>query len=384
MYNGIIIHYNEIAIKGKNRHFFENTLLNNIKSVLKDYKVYKKYGYILVTFKDSPKINELIELLECIPGIENFSFIKRFALNFEILKKETVSFLKNTSFKTFKVEAKRSNKNFKIKSPQINALLGEEVINILKKKVDVKNPDLILFVEVKDDSIIIYYEKIKGVGGLPVGSGGKVISSLSGGIDSPVSSYLFMKRGFKVIFVHIYNNTLVKEEIKEKIKDLVFQLNKFQPKSKLYMVPFSQIQKQIIANIHSDYRMIIYRRYMFKIISDIAKKEDCKAIITGDNIGQVASQTIENITSIYSASSLPVFSPVIAFDKNEIISIAKKIKTYDISIKPYPDCCSYMLSKHPKIKTSQKEINLLEKNLKISKKLISDAIKNSEIIELSY
>jgi tRNA uracil 4-sulfurtransferase len=382
MYNGIIIHYNEIAIKGKNRYFFENTLLNNIKTSLKEYKVYKKYGYLLITFKDivPSQEKELTSLLECIPGIENFSFIKRCALDFNLLKKEVISFLKAISFKTFKVEAKRSNKNFKIKSPEINASLGEEIINNLKKEVDVKSPDLILYVEVKDDSIIIYSEKIKGVGGLPVGSGGKVISSLSGGIDSPVAAYLFMKRGFKVVFVHIYNNTLVKQEIKEKIKELTVALNKFQPKSTLYMVPFSEIQKQIIANIHSDYRMIIYRRYMFRIISQIAEKENCKAIITGDNIGQVASQTIENITSIYSASLLPVFSPVIAFNKNEIISIAKKINTYDISIKPYPDCCSYMLSKHPKIKTNIEEINLLEKEIKFSKKLISNAIKNAEII----
>jgi len=202
---------------------------------------------------------------------------------------------------------------------------------------------------------------------------------MSGGIDSPVSAYMFMKRGCPVTFVHIYNNTLVKEQIKDKLKSLVKILSKYQPKSKLYMVPFSDIQAQIIANVRSDYRMIVYRRYMLKIITEIAKTEHAKAIITGDNIGQVASQTLENITSIYNATSLPIFSPLIAFDKNEIISIAQKIGTFETSIIPYPDCCSYMLSKHPKTKTNIQEILDVEENMENEEEMISSAIEKSEI-----
>jgi tRNA uracil 4-sulfurtransferase len=383
MYDGIIIHYNEIAIKGQNRSFFENKLISNINQVLNQkYKFSKKYGLIYI---DTPKIKEteiddISKLLECIPGIAHFSFVKRSILDIEQIKLTSCSFLNNFKFNTFKVETKRSNKQFELKSPEINKIVGESIIINLDKKVDIKEPDLVLFIEIIENQAYFFIKKIKGVGGLPIGSGGKVVCSLSGGIDSPVSAYLFMRRGFSVQFVHIYNNTLVKKEIVKKIKELVSILNKFQIKSKLYIVPFSEIQKQIIANVHSDYRMIIYRRYMFKIIEKIAIKENAKAIITGDNIAQVASQTIENLTTIYSSVKLPIFSPLIAFDKKEIISIAKKIDTYNTSIIPYPDCCSYMISKHPKTKTNIEEVLLVEKNIEDAEKLISSAIDNSEII----
>jgi len=382
MYNGIIIHYNEIAIKGKNRVSFEHRLISNIDFALdKKYDVKRFYGVIYVSLKDpiSQEVLFLKEKLSLIPGISNFSFVVTSSLDIEDVKEKTLNFLKHIDFSDFKVDSKRSNKSYKYKSPEINVIVGEAIINGLNKKVNILNPEKTVFIEVIENQIHIFIEKFKGVGGLPVGVGAKVICSLSGGIDSPVAAYLFMKRGSPVTFVHIYNNTLVKSQILDKIKSLVKILSKFQQKSKLYIVPFSDIQKNIVANVHSDYRMIVYRRYMLKIISDIALKENGKAIITGDNIGQVASQTLENMTSIYSATTYPIFSPVITFDKNEIISLAKKIDTYKTSIIPYPDCCSFMLSKHPKTKTTIQEILDIEKNISNEKKLISSAIGKAEV-----
>jgi len=383
MYNSIIIHYNEIAIKGKNRIFFEKKLISNIyASINKKHKITRHYGFILIDINNPTleEINTLEQKLTKIPGIANFSFAFKSPLDFEILKKNTVSFLENYTFDSFKVDAKRSNKQFFLTSPQINVSLGEVIYTSLNKKVDIKNPELTLFVEVSLKEIFIFTSRTPGLGGLPVGVSANVICSLSGGIDSPVAAFLFMKRGAKVIFVHIYNNTLVKKEILDKIKNLVNTLNQFQGNSKLYVVPFSNIQKHIIANIDSDYRMIIYRRFMFKIIDEISKKENAKAVITGDNIGQVASQTIENMTTIYSATKLPIFSPLIAFDKNEIITIAKKIDTYKTSIIPYPDCCSYMLSKHPKTRSTLDEILEMEKKIENEEELINNAISSSDII----
>ncbi len=383
MYDGIIIHYNEIAIKGNNRVFFENKLITHINNSLnKKYKIIRKYGLIYIFFEKKITEQQLLlikENLQKIPGIAHFSLVKNSTLEINDVKKTSIELLNNFNFNSFKVDAKRSNKNYKYTSPQINVLLGEEIITKLNKKVDVKNPELVLYVEVIEKEIFLFIEKIKGLGGLPIGSGSKVICSLSGGIDSPVSAYLFMKRGCPVTFVHIYNNTLVKKQILEKIKKIVKELSKYQINTKLYIIPFSNIQKEIISNVHSSYRMIIYRRYMFKILNEIAKKEKTTAIITGDNVGQVASQTIENISAIYKASELPVLSPLITFDKNEIILIAKKINTFQISIEPYPDCCSYMISKHPKTKTEIKEIVDIEKNILKEKDLILQAISLSEI-----
>ncbi len=382
MYNGIIIHYNEIAIKGANRVFFEKKLITNITFALGNkYRISRRYGFFYIPLS-SPSIEEisfLKKVLSITPGIANFSFVNSTSHDLEAIKEEAYNLLKEVKFNSFKVDTRRSYKQFPLKSPQVNALLGEKIAISLKKKVKIKDPDLVLMVEISEKEVSLFLERIPGVDGLPVGVSAKVICSLSGGIDSPIAAYLFMKRGCLVTFVHIYNNTLVKDQILEKIKKLVESLKIFQFKTKLYVVPFSDIQKNIVANVSSDYRMIIYRRYMFKIIEQIAKKEDAKAIVTGDCIGQVASQTIENLTSIYSATTLPTFSPLIAFDKQQIIKIAKEIGTYETSILPYPDCCSFMISKHPKTKTLLSDILKIEENIDTEKQLIIDAIKKADV-----
>lgn len=384
MYQGILIHYSEIAIKGRNRMLFEKKLVENINLMLgKKYVVKREHGYIFIPFEESLSLNSqnhLKETLKNIPGIAHFSFVVVCEKSLEAIKLKSKQLLENEKFTSFKVATKRSDKSFSFKSPQINALIGEHILLFLKnKKVDVFSPDLVVFIEICEKQTFIFINKEKGVGGLPVGVSGKVLCSLSGGIDSCVAGYLMFKRGCSVSFVHVYNNTLTKEHTLNKIKTLVKILNKFQTNIKLYVVPFSNLQAHIVSYIPEEYRMIVYRRFMLRIISQIAKKEKAKAIVTGDSVGQVASQTLENLNVIYSASKLLVLPPLLGFHKNEIISLAKQIGTYETSIIPYPDCCCHLVSKHPKTKSLLKDVLFLEEKLSSQQEFIEQAVASCDI-----
>jgi len=386
MFDCVIIHYNEIAIKGNNRILFERKLVDNIKLSLKGIGLapIRKYGYIIIDLKGKD-YQPVKEILQRIPGIAFFFLGKVAKLEIEDIKEKALALANDSFFSTFKINAKRSNKKFSFKSNEINATVGEYILETLNKKVDVHKPDLTIFIEVTDDKTYVHSEKILGIGGLPVNERNIVISSLSGGFDSPVASYLMMKRGCSVIFVHIYNNSLVKKAVLEKIQLLVNELTKFQLTSKLYVVPFAEVQKEIIANVPSTHRMIIYRRYMFKIINEIALREYAKAVITGDSVGQVASQTLENIQCIYQASNIPILTPLIGLNKDEIIDIAKKINTFEFSKIPYPDCCSFMNSDHPITKGIIEKIDVMEKEIKDKEeKLINDAINKADIFEYTF
>lgn len=359
----ILIHYGEIGIKGKNRAVFENCLIRNVSKALRGYakKIRREYGRIIV-FEENGK-EEIKRRLEKIPGIENFSFVHETKLDIEDIKRRALEVAKEEKFTTFKILTKRANKDFPYSSMQVNEILGEEIRKKLHKKVDLRNAELTIFIEIGSKNAYIYTEKCEGIGGLPVGVEGKVISLLSGGIDSPVASWLMMKRGCNVIFVHFYNEKLVAKP--NKAEEIVKKLNESQLESIAYYIPFADLQYEIIKEVPAKYRMIVYRRFMAKIANEIASIEKAKAIVTGDSLGQVASQTLENLLCIYDASSLPVLSPLIGFDKKEIIEMAKKIGTYEISIKPYEDCCSFMVAKHPATKANVEEIREMESRIKI-------------------
>ena len=370
-YTHIIIHYDEITLKGGNRPFFERVLMNNIKEFIKDIKhnnIYKEGGKIMVEVNKDINLEEIKEILKNIPGISNFYFAVSEEKDLEKINKKTVELLKNylqtENEKTFKIEARRADKKFRLKSPEINVKVGEYVLENTKLKVDVHNPDLEVVVDVGNKNCFIYFEKTNGIGGLPVGTTGNLISLISGGIDSPVASYMMMKRGAKIIFAHFKNKT-INSIGDDKIENLVKKLSHFQGKSKLYIIPFEEFQKEIIAKIPSKNRMIIYRRIMFRLAEMIAKKENAKGFVTGDSLSQVASQTLENINVIYNAADYPVFSPLIGMNKQEIIDLAIKIKTYETSILPYQDCCSFLIAKHPETKARLDEILKQEENLEI-------------------
>ncbi len=380
----LVIHYSEIGIKGKNRDFFEKKLMDNLRKSLgnKVKRVYKRYGRIICELNEKTNKNDvgntnqekIKEILELFPGVSSFSFATQVKLDIKNIEEKALGLLKEEEFKTFLIETKRSNKQFPLKSPEINKQIGAYLEENLKKEVDFKNPDIKLYIEIGEKEVFIYTEKHKGIGGLPTGTSGKMISSLSGGIDSPVASFLLMKRGCKVVFVHIHNQNQTSEAVLTKLENLVKQLTKFQLDSKLYVVPFEKIQKEIILKVPSKSRMIIYRRFMTRIINEIAKKEKAKGIITGDSVGQVASQTLENINCIYKVSGLPILSPLIGMNKEEIVTIAKKIGTYEISIVPYPDCCSFMIAQHPETKGKLSEIEKIEENIENSEELIGESV----------
>jgi len=372
MYTHIIIHYDEIALKGGNRPFFERVLMSNIKKFLKDIKynkIYKEEGKIILDLDEKTDFKKTREILKNIPGISNFCFAISAKKNIEVINKKTIEaiklYLKKNKAKTFKIEARRTDKKFELKSPEINYKVGEYVSENTNLKVDVHNPDMEIVVDVGSKECFIYFEKNKGVGGLPVGTAGKLISLISGGIDSPAASFMMMRRGAKIVFVHFKNRTISSGAGGDKIEKLVETLSRFQGKSKLYIVPFEEFQKEIIAKIPAKNRMIIYRRVMFKLSEIIAGKENAKGFITGDSLSQVASQTIDNINVIYKAANLPVFAPLIGISKQETIDLAKQISTYETSIIPYQDCCSFLIAKHPETRANFDEIIKQENNLEI-------------------
>jgi tRNA uracil 4-sulfurtransferase len=377
----LIIHYNEIAIKGKNRPTFEQALVRNIKHSLQNQvpEVKKVYGKIIATLSPNHDKDAIASALKKTPGIAYFAFSNSAPLDINKIQSKILSLLESKTFNSFKLSTKRSNKKFPQTSNEINNLLGQTIKDTLNKPVDLTNPDLELFLEISDKESHFYTEKYPGLGGLPTNTTGTLLSSLSGGIDSPVASYQMMKRGAKIIFAHIYNKTINSPATLNKIKSLVKTLSQFQNESKLYIIPFEEIQKAIIANIPSDFRMIIYRRFMNRLLNSIAQKENAKAIITGDNLGQVASQTPENLICIHDSSKLPIFSPLIGHNKQEIINIAKEIQTYETSILPHEDCCSYMIAKSPATKASLNKIIFHEKKIQNQEELIAKAINNSEL-----
>jgi len=365
--------------------------MKNVEEMLEKInyrKIYKDSGKIVIDINKNTEALKIKKILKNIPGISNFMFAVSCEKDIEKIKEKTIEFIKlseeNQKRKTFKIEARRADKKFKLKSPEINYTIGEYVLENTELKVDVHNPDMEVVVDIGSKNCFIYSEKIKGVGGLPTGTAGKLVSLISGGIDSPVASFMMMRRGAKIVFVHFKNKTISSGAGDDKIKKLIEMLSHFQGKSKLYIVPFEEFQKEIIAKIPSKNRMIIYRRIMFRLAEIIAKKENAKGFVTGDSLSQVASQTIDNINVIYDAANLPVLAPLIGINKQETIDLSKQINTYETSIIPYQDCCSFLIAKHPETRAKLNEIVEQEKNLEIDRIIKKNITKIKPISALSF
>ncbi len=369
----VVCHYGEIALKGKNKPLFIKRLVLNIREALSSSKIYSPHGRIVVFSED----RDLEEKVKKIPGIDYFFLAEITSSSIEDIKEKVVALLQDKKFNTFRVTVKRADKNFPFPSPEISKILGEEIIKKTNKRVDLFSPDINCFIEISKKEIYIYFEKIKGVGGIPVLSSGKAVTLLSGGIDSPVASFYMMKRGVKSIFLHFHAYPSTSKESISKVERIVEKLSAFQGKSILYLVPFDEIQKEIMLNCKEDYRVLLYRRFMMKIAEEIARKEKAKAIVTGESLGQVASQTIENITVTGSVVSFPVFRPLIGLNKREIIDEAGKIGTYNISILPEEDCCVRFLPKNPETKGRISKI-IKEEDLLHVKELIKEALEKTE------
>lgn len=381
-FDSVIVHYAEIGLKGKNRVYFENLLMKNIGFKLGRLagSIIRESGQITLNLSKKADISEIKDILSRIPGIAYFSLAKRCNLDFEAIKEAVLEFLKDKDFETFKVDAERRDKGVKPDSMELNCLLGEKIIKKYNKKVRMSVPNILLKIERTSKYAYISSEKIEGVGGLPTNQKQKVIALLSGGFDSPVASFLMMKRGCEVILVHFQNQNQMAHSVQDKIEELAGQLSKYQINTKLYIIHFARIQKQIIALVHSTMRMLVYRRFMIKIASRIAKLEKAAFLVVGDSLSQVASQTLQNLEATYKESEKCIFSPLIGMDKKDIIAITRKIGTYDISALPYGDCCSYFLPKHPELKSSAGILKKIESGFDINP-LVEEAVKKARIKE---
>ncbi|HEY8443812.1 MAG TPA: tRNA uracil 4-sulfurtransferase ThiI [Clostridia bacterium] len=376
----IIIRYGEIYLKGDNRSYFERLLAENIKYSLREYKYNLKIlrgRYIITDFDDE---NGIITKLSKVFGIHSFSVGFRIPSDLDNIKQTALKVIKDS--KTFKVETNRADKRFPLNSQQISAEVGGFILNSnTDLKVDLHNPDFTVFIDLREDgSAFIYSDIIHGQGGLPVGCSGKGMLMLSGGIDSPVAGYMMAKRGLKICGAHFFSFPYTSELAKDKVIQLAKILSEYNNGFDLYIVPFTKIQEKI-SSLNTTYTVILMRRYMMRIANLLAQKHDCKAIITGESLGQVASQTIDSLNATNKISDLPVFRPLIGMDKSEIINISQKIDAYNISILPYDDCCTIFVPKHPVTKPSISSIEKLEKILSIDD-LVQEAVDNTELIRL--
>ena len=379
--NFVICHYSEIALKGGNRSFFERKLVENIKKSINSefvLDIKKMSGRILIVLSDSAIKSEIEESLKRVFGISNFLFCIKTKSTIEDISRELTLILEKEKFKTFRITTKRSEKNTPNTSQQINEQVGANIFNHFKDiSVNLENPDINCFVEIVEGSAYISIKKIQGLNGLPVGTGGKVVLMLSGGIDSPVAGFMAMSRGLNIILVHFHTYPETSQNSIEKVKEISKILSKYQPRTKLYLVPFAKIQKQIFLSINPKLRVIFYRRLMFKIAQEIAKKEKALGIVTGESIGQVASQTLENINATQNGIAMPIIRPLICYHKDDIIEKARQIKTFDISILPHDDCCSRFLPKHPEIRAKIEDVLAEEKKLNIDL-MIKEALNEIE------
>jgi thiamine biosynthesis protein ThiI len=356
----ILIHFGELALKGKNRSSFERQMAANLRRLLKPKKVFRQHGRMLLDMEEVTE--EKLALLALIPGVRNFApvYVAETDLDSirEVAKQAVIETFGDVTGRPFRLKARRSDKRFPLTSPEINLEVGGYLKNELNLEVNLDNPEITVHVEVTPDEVYIYTDKRNGIGGLPVGSSGRGVVLFSGGIDSPVAAYTMMKRGMEVVLVHLYNSTINRDF--SKIRDLAKQLSKYQGRTQLIMIDLEEFQRHAIAMVPDRYRMIIYKRQMIRSAGLVAEEVKAHALVTGDSLGQVASQTLENIHAIYDVSPLPLLSPLIGFDKEEIIQLARKIGTYEISIEEYCDICSYLIAKHPETRGRKDEVARLE------------------------
>ena len=384
----ILIKLGEIVLKGLNRKNFEDALMRNLKRRLAkigDFHVQIAQSTISISpVHDDTDFDEVEDCVSKVFGIAAFSRACVTEKDIDKIKQAAVEYLADTfdTPKTFKVEAKRSDKKFPYKSPEICEEVGGYLSdNFPNISVDVHNPDVTVTVEIRDFGAYIRAGLIRGAGGIPVGTGGKACVLISGGIDSPVASYMMAKRGLELTAVHFASPPYTSIRAEEKVVELLQRVAKYSGRMKMFTVPFTEIQEQIREKCKEDYFTIIMRRFMMEIAEEIARKNGCHALITGESLGQVASQTLNAIECTDNACNMPVFRPLIGMDKEEIISISRKIDTFEVSIQPYEDCCTVFTPKHPKTKPVLSEV-IAEQNKLDCKGLIQRAVEGVKLTNI--
>ncbi len=381
----ILVKYGEMALKGLNKSTFENVLVKNIKRRIKSlgrFEITRAQSTIYIKpLEDCADVNEAVERLKKVFGIAALCKAAVCEKTFDSIKDTALDYLSDclSYAKTFKVTAKRADKSFPMKSPEICRELGGILLSKFSHlKVDVNNPEITVTVEIRDTNAYIHAENIKGAGGLPVGTSGKAMLLLSGGIDSPVAGYMLAKRGVHISAVHYVSPPYTSERARLKVEQLCEKLTGYCGSIAFFCVPFTEIQEEIRNNCPEEFFTIIMRRLMMEIAQRICEKEECLALVTGESVGQVASQTMNAIACTDAVCKIPVFRPLIGMDKTEIVEIARKIDTFDISIQPFEDCCTVFTPRHPKVRPLLSDVENAQNNFDFSA-LIDKAVSETEM-----
>ncbi len=386
-----IVHYHELALKGRNRDLFEDQLVRNIQLALKGVgatRVEKLRSRIRVWLPPEIDAGLIQDRLRRVCGIANFSLAHAVPLDLadprlDKLSAAVLEDVRPKSFSTFRVTAKRADKRFPMTSMDIERDVGAAVCDTLGKKVSLKHPELTIYLELLSKEAYCATEKVQGPGGMPVGVSGKVTCLISGGIDSPVAAYRMIKRGCRAFFVHFSGRPLVSRASEEKVRDLVQILTAYQYESRLAVIPFGEIQREIVLNTPAPFRVVLYRRMMLRIAEEFARSESCWGLVTGDSLGQVASQTPENLSVVEEATQLPLLRPLIGMDKLEIMDEARRLGTYDTSIEEDQDCCKLFTPPHPSTKTRLDILQNIERSLDIYG-LVKQGLEKAELSEFRF
>jgi tRNA uracil 4-sulfurtransferase len=351
--DSVLIRYHEIALKRGNRQYFTELLKRNILASVNDLgakEIRSLPARLLLTFKTDVNSALAAERIRAVFGVANFSLVERTSKDIDVLRSRILELIDGSHFASFRIETQRGDKTFPLTSPEINRQLGAAVKQKSGARVDLTHPDVTITVEILSRDAFFGFDKIQGAGGLPVGASGRVMSLISGGIDSPVAAYRMMQRGCRVIFVHFHSAPYQDNTSQAKVRQLLAVLTRHQFLSRLYLVPFGEIQRQIVAAVARPLRVVLYRRMMLRIAEAIARKEKARGLVTGESLGQVASQTLDNMAVIQQATRLPILRPLVGMDKQEIIDQARRVGTFDISSIPDQDCCQLFVPKHPATK----------------------------------
>jgi thiamine biosynthesis protein ThiI len=382
----IVVHYSEIALKGNNRPWFVARLVRNLREATADVgvrEVRALMGRLEIVLHDSADRPAVIARVGRVFGIGNFAQAGRASLDIEAIAAEILRDLGDREVDTFRVSARRADKRFPLTSPEIEREVGGRIKEAKGWRVDLAHPQLTIHVEALTREAFYFFGKERGAGGLPVGVSGRVTCLLSGGIDSPVAAWRLMRRGCRVLFVHFHSYPILSRASQEKVRELARVLTEYQYRSRLFLVPFGEIQQQVVLAVAPPLRVVIYRRLMMRIAEAIARAHRAQALVTGEVVGQVASQTLENLASINRVVSMPVLRPLVGMDKDEITAEAQRLGTYPISIIPDQDCCTLFTPRHPATKARAADVERAEGSLPIDE-IVGRAVAAAEMEQFTF
>ncbi|RPI02153.1 MAG: tRNA 4-thiouridine(8) synthase ThiI [Calditrichaeota bacterium] len=381
------IHHSEIALKKGNRSFFESRLKLNIQNSLSDIpgvSLKGDFGRFFVKLAPGVAVDRVVQRLQKVIGIANIRIAYPGATDPQLLKVQIFEQIQSLTFNTFSIDTRRADKSFPFTSVQMNQIIGAFIHQEMHKAVDLENADLVVKIEIFNQRVYYSVFSFAGERGLPLGSTGKVVSMISSGIDSPVASFMMMKRGCHVTFVHFHSFPFTEKSSTYNAMDLVKKLTIYQNYSRLYLVPLAELQKAIILAAPAKLRVVMYRRMMFRLAEKIARLEHCRGLVTGESLGQVASQTLDNIAAISETVSMPVLRPLIGMEKDEIVKMARRIDTFSLSTEPYDDCCSYLAPPKPETNAKLHEIYDVEGKMGDWPTLLDTALAASEVVRFKF